>query len=39
MKTVNFIISKEQETAERKASCGGWHFDKVEASRDTGMKS
>ena len=29
----------EEETAERKASRRGRHFDKVEASGDTGMKS
>ena len=28
---------EEHETAERNAR--GWHFDKVEASGDTGMKS
>ena len=28
-----FYYPEEQETAERKASRRGWHFDKVEASR------
>ena len=34
-----FYYPEEQETAERKASRCGRHFDKVEASGDTGMKS
>ena len=34
-----FYYSEEQEMAERKASRCGSHFDKVEASGDTGMKS
>ena len=34
-----FYYPEEQETAERKASRRGQHFDKVEASGDTGMKS
>ena len=34
-----FYYPKEQETAERKVSRRGRHFDKVEASGDTGMKS
>ena len=34
-----FYYPKEQETAERKASRCCRHFDKVEASGDTGMKS
>ena len=29
-----FYYAEEQETAERKASRHGWHFDKVEASGD-----
>ena len=33
-----FYYPKEQETAARNASRRGWHFDKVEASGDTGMK-
>ena len=46
MKIVNVLWTKtnsnltlEQETAERKASRRGRHFDKVEASGDTGVKS
>ena len=34
-----FYYPEEQETAERKASRRGQHFDKIEASGDTGMKS
>ena len=34
-----FYYPEEQETAERKASRRGRHFDKVEASGDTRMKS
>ena len=34
-----FYYPEEQETAERKASRRGRHFDKIEASGDTGMKS
>ena len=34
-----FYYPEEQETAERKASRRGRHFDKVEASGDNGMKS
>ena len=34
-----FYYPEEQETAERKASRRVRHFDKVEASGDTGMKS
>ena len=34
-----FYYPEEQETLERKASRRGRHFDKVEASGDTGMKS
>ena len=34
-----FYYPEEQETAERKASRRGRHFDNVEASGDTGMKS
>ena len=33
-----FYYPEEQETAERKASRRGRHFDKVETSGDTGMK-
>ena len=33
-----FYYPEEQETAERKASIRGRHFDKVEASGDTGTK-
>ena len=32
-----FYYPEEQETAERKASRRGWHFDKVEASGDTSL--
>ena len=34
-----FYYPKEQETADRKASRHCRHFDKVEASRDIGMKN
>ena len=34
-----FYYPEEQETAERKVSRRGRHFDKVEASGDTCMKS
>ena len=34
-----FYYPEEQETAESKASHRGRHFDRVEANRDTGMKS
>ena len=34
-----FYYPEEQETAERKASRRGQHFDKVEASGDTGVRS
>ena len=34
-----FYYPEEQEMSERKASGRGRHFDKVEASGDTGMKS
>ena len=34
-----FYYPEEQETAERKASRRGRHFNKVEASGDTRMKS
>ena len=34
-----FYYPEQQETAERKGSHHDRHFDKVEASRDTGMKS
>ena len=34
-----FYYPEEQETTERNASRLGWHFDKVEANGDTGMKS
>ena len=34
-----FYYPEEQETTERKASRHGWHFDKVEVSGHTGMKS
>ena len=34
-----FYYPEEQETAERKASRRGRHFDKVEASGDTDIKS
>ena len=34
-----FYYPEEQETAERKTSRRGQHFDKVEASEDTGVKS
>ena len=34
-----FYYPKEQEAEERKASRRGWHFDKVEVSGDTVMKS
>ena len=34
-----FYYLEEKETAERKVSRRGRHFDKVEASGDTGMKS
>ena len=34
-----FYYPEEQETAERKTSLRGRHFDEVEASEDTGMKS
>ena len=34
-----FYYPEEQETAERKASRCGQHFDKVEASGDTGMRT
>ena len=36
---IEFCYPEEQKTAERKANRRGWHFDKVEASGDTGMKS
>ena len=36
---IEFYYPEEQETAERKASRLGRHFDKVEASGDTRMKS
>ena len=34
-----FYYPEEQETAERKTNLRGRHFDEVEASEDTGMKS
>ena len=34
-----FYYPEEEETAERKASCCGWHFDKVAGIGDTDMKS
>ena len=34
-----FYYPEEQETAERKANFRARHFDKVEASGDTSMKS
>ena len=34
-----FYYSEEQETAERKAGHRGGHFDKVEVSGDTGVRS
>ena len=35
----DFYYPEEQETAERKASRYGQHFDKVETSGDTGVRS
>ena len=38
-KNIQTVNLEEQETTERNASRRGWHFDKVEANGDTGMKS